>query len=310
MRWPHIPRSKHARPLAGEAAAPLSRMARGGGPARLPGGFTVIELLVVLAIIAALAALLLPAISQAKSRAQSTACANNLRQMQIAFQLYTDDNGNRMPLNKEGSPFGYWQSVDGAWVVGNAKRDPTDENLRRGTLWKYVEAIQPYRCPSDRSTVNSQATLRRFRSYGLNFNLNGQNIPGSGIGVAWFDLQGHETRVAADSSKLFGFIDVSEDSIDSGSFFFLFSRSASWAWYHLPGQRHTKGANLSYLDGRVEYHRWRFVPKTKRTSGPQAPANADDRRDAIWLLKRIPFWQWLEANPKSDPALLAEGAHE
>ncbi|MBI4664248.1 MAG: hypothetical protein HY735_36090 [Verrucomicrobia bacterium] len=273
-----------------------------------------IELLIVIAILAILASLLLSAMSQAKSRAHSTACANNLRQMQLASQLYTDDNGHRMPLNKDGMPSGYWQSVEGAWVVGNPKRNQNDENLRRGTLWPYVGTARLYQCPGDHSTVTGQPTLRRFRSYGLNFNLNGENTTGSAIGVAWwFDLQGRETRVAADSSKLFGFMGVSEDSIDSGAFFFLFRfppASAPWYWYHLPGQRHAKGANLSYLDGRVEYHRWRFVPKTKKVSGPEPPANADDRRHAIWLLKRTPFWQWLEANPAVYPALLAEGANE
>lgn len=274
-------------------------------------GFTLLELLVVIAIIAILVGLLLPALSTAKSRAHSIACANNLRQFQLAFQLYTDDNNHRMPLNKEGAPFGYWQSVDGAWVVGNAQRDTTDENLRRGTLWDYMGAARSYSCPADRSTVNGHSAMRRFRSYGLNFNLNGQTLPG-GPGVAWFDVQGHEARVAADVSRLFGFIDVSEDSIDSGSFFFLFALSSQpkWNWYHLPGQRHSSGANISYLDGRVEYHRWRFAPKVKKSVAFQPPANDDDRRDAIWLLKRIPFWQWLEANPKADPALLAEGGRE
>jgi len=290
-------------------ASEPKRAAHRGTRYRHPSaGFTLIELLVVIAIIAILAGLLFPAMSQAKSRAHSIACANNLRQLQLAFQLYTDDNDHRMPLNKIGMPFGYWQSVDGAWVVGNAKRDKTDENLRKGTLWSYVGAAKLYQCPADRSTVTGQPTVRRFRSYGLEFNLNGQILPGDG-GVAWFDLEGRESRVAADSSKLFGFIDVSEDSIEEGSFHFWFG-SPFWSWGHLPGQRHAKGANLSYLDGRVEYHRWRFVPKIKRSSGFQPPANADDRRDAIWLLKRIPFWQWLEENPTVDPVLLAEGAQE
>ncbi len=60
-------------------------------------GFTLIELLVVIAIIAVLAALLLPALSRAKSAAQSAKCKGNLRQMGIALRLYLDANNNNCP---------------------------------------------------------------------------------------------------------------------------------------------------------------------------------------------------------------------
>src|SRR2546426_10169292 len=63
-------------------------------------GFTLVELLVVIAVIAILAALLLPALAKAKASAQSAACKSNLRQLGLALNMYVDDWGKypgRMP---------------------------------------------------------------------------------------------------------------------------------------------------------------------------------------------------------------------
>lgn len=68
-------------------------------------GFTLIELLVVIAIIAILAALLLPALSQAKLKAQRVACLNNQRQLYLGLRMYTDENGGRLPVQSGG---GIW----------------------------------------------------------------------------------------------------------------------------------------------------------------------------------------------------------
>ena len=63
--------------------------------------FTLIELLVVIAIIAILAAILFPVFAQAREKARQTACSSNLRQVGTAFQLYMQDNDERLPDRRD-----------------------------------------------------------------------------------------------------------------------------------------------------------------------------------------------------------------
>lgn len=64
-------------------------------------GFTLIELLVVIAILAILAAILFPVFATAKAAAKSGVCLSNLRQLGFAWQMYFQDNDDRMPDRRD-----------------------------------------------------------------------------------------------------------------------------------------------------------------------------------------------------------------
>ena len=96
---------------------------------RLKGGFTLIELLLVIAIIAILAALLLPTIGKAKEYGRRIKCINNLKQLQLCWLLYTNDNEDKLPLNNYVyvASFGATncsQSLSNlSWAPGNVRTD-------------------------------------------------------------------------------------------------------------------------------------------------------------------------------------------
>lgn len=138
-------------------------------------------------VIAILAGMLLPALSRAKSKAQGIACLSNLKQLQLAYRLYTDDNLGTMPLNIVGWNGSEPTAMRGSWVEGNPKSDTTLSNLMAGSLYPHVNAPGVYRCPSDRAqarTPGLPSPSPRTRSYALSSFLNGLRPNGQSVD-AW-----------------------------------------------------------------------------------------------------------------------------
>ena len=275
---------------------PFSRRHGSDVPGDAPGhkAFTLIELLVVIAIIAILAAMLLPSLSKAKSAAQSVKCLSNLKQIQLAWLIYPDDYNDKLAPNKSEDRGGVQQNVAGSWVLGNAQRDTTTTNVENGVLFRYTGSAGIYVCPSDRSTVAGNSSLRRTRSYSGAGPTSNVEITGKwNANVADFPtLNTSGTKTGLESlpngtAKTFIFIDEHERSIDDGSM-----GIAPDVWFELPADRHNQGCNLSFADGHAEHHRW-LAPK-KYIGFMQPVAGKDggkDQRDLNWLLDAIQrYW--------------------
>lgn len=216
--------------------------------------FTLIELLAVVAMIALLAALLMPALNRAYARAHSAVCLNNLKQLQIAWQMYADDHGGQLPENYADLSTGVWRSSLNSWTgPSSAPFDQGDLAIRQGTFFRlgYIRSPATFRCPADDSVARPLAGLPRTRSYAMNGNFGGRSQESQRV------LQ--RENLGFDSSKVFVFVDEHEDSIDDAHF--LAWPKPDDRWVNMPAARHSQSGAFSFVDGHVEQWKWRW-PKT------------------------------------------------
>ena len=191
--------------------------------------------------------------SRAKGTAQSVACLNNLKQLQLAWQLYLDDNNDALPLNEcvDSTP-PYWQNTTNSWVAGSALTDTNDAKIRLGTLFRYAGSSAVYQCPADKSTVLNKPQFARTRHYSMPGGMSGA-VNGTRETPAF--LKASDIKIPS-PTKAFVFIDEHPWSMDGNAFFAVLP-PGTWRWGSFPDARHQNGANLSFADGHVEHWRWK-----------------------------------------------------
>ncbi len=260
------------------------------GPAHFsPSGFTLVELLVVLAVLSLAALFLAPALARTRSDSRTFQCLNNHRQLALAFQLYQADNQDFFPPNPgDGNQMSGHNWCAGTAGVGDIQEFNPDllKNPALTLVSPYLRTnADIFHCPADarmgRYTGTEPGkigtTVKSARSVSMN-----QAV---GTICAGFDAVGSHNgppKLAANGPwlnnlyshrrdspyKTFGkaasfsiitpariwlTMDEDSDSLNDSSFALGMNTAE---WIDFPATYHEMGAGLSFGDGHAEMHHW------------------------------------------------------
>lgn len=243
------------------------------------GGFTVLELLAVVAIIGVIGGLFLPVLAGARARSKAVECLAHLREFSLAVTTYAGDQGDSLPPNRPGATVKPGQTWVRGWLWGASSDATNTTYLRTSSLGPYLQGAPLWRCPGDLSTVRIAGKIYpRVRSISMNQYL--------GAPVPFRDRLTYSrlSDVAASPIDLWLFTDESVDTLDDGTFAvtedFSPAEPNAWRIADLPGVYHQRGTGMAFADGHAGIKLWTDPRTIMAFSGYQTmPRN----EDLLWL---------------------------